>query len=50
MLELHVKREEWPEGLRAAIVLPADAMSVQRVGGERLVATVAVKLVDRWEA
>ena len=35
--------------LQAAIVLPADAMSVQRMLGERLVATVAVELVDRWE-
>ena len=30
-------------------MLPADAMSVQRMVGERLVATVAVELVDRWE-
>ena len=44
-----LRREEWPEGLQAAIVLPADAMSVQRMVGERLVATVAVELVDRWE-
>ena len=45
-----LRREEWPEGLQAAIVLPADAMSVQRMVGERLVATVAVELVDRWGA
>ena len=44
-----LRREEWPEVLQAAIVLPADAMSVQRMVGERLVATVAVELVDRWE-
>ena len=44
-----LQREEWPEVLQAAIVLPADAMSVQRMLGERLVATVAVELVDRWE-
>ena len=44
-----LQREEWPEVLQAAIELPADAMSVQRMLGERLVATVAVELVDRWE-
>ena len=44
-----LQRVEWPEVLQAAIVLPADAMSVQRMLGERLVATVAVELVDRWE-
>ena len=44
-----LQRVEWPEVLQAAIALPADAMSVQRMLGERLVATVAVELVDRWE-
>ena len=44
-----LQRVEWPEVLQAAIELPADAMSVQRMLGERLVATVAVELVDRWE-
>ena len=37
-----LQREEWPEVLQAAIALPADAMSVQRMLGERMVATVAV--------
>ena len=44
-----LQREEWPEVLQAAIALPADAMSVQRMLGERWVATVAMELVDRWE-
>ena len=37
-----LQRVEWPEVLQAAIELPADAMSVQRMLGERLVATVAM--------
>ena len=40
---------DWPEPLRRVLVLPDDALPMQRVVAERMVATVARTLVDRWE-
>ena len=44
-----LNQSEWPEALRRVVDLPSDARSMQRLVGERMVATVARLLVDRWE-
>ena len=42
-------RDEWPEAVRRVVELPGDGLSVRRMVGEQMVATVARALVDRWE-
>ena len=39
---------EWPAALQRVVSLPDNALTVKRLLGERMVATVARVLVDRW--
>ena len=40
---------EWPAVMRQVLVLPEDAMPVQRAVARRRVSTIARELVDTWE-